>query len=154
MTTLASLRVPSGDPIREAFTDQTHAHLERFQKEMRALHRAEIQETPILLASDILLATQYARASWETFDAEAYFELCLAMGFGAHLADFKVTILAFLSFLERSSVVSSEVVERVRNRSIPPPPPDEYGAYTAPMNHAPLNRAERRWAARMARRRR
>lgn len=140
-TTLASMRVLSGDPIREAFTDQTHAHLERFRSEMRAVHGTEVEETPILMASDILLATQYDRASWDAFDVEAYFELVTAMGFGSYLSRFKVTIVAFLEFLARSGVTSTETADRVRHKSLPPPPPA-------------MNRAERRWAARMARRRR
>lgn len=134
---------PPRDPVFLAFHERTDRLFEAFAAEMVAQGSPAPRPRTVNLAAAVLLHLHYRDARWSEID------LGIVWAFVAEYADWFEAVLredapvlpAFVQFLARSGIVSAEVAARAtsfRPSSFPPP--------------APRNRAERRSAARIARR--
>ncbi len=138
-TTFSTTRIVRGIAEHDAFTDQTYDLIDAFHDEIARTTGGQPLSNAVLMASDLLLDTYGAHASWQRFEMDAFFSWALtgAEGFLPYFPSFKTTLLAFLEFLARRGIVTSEVPDRAR---------------FVPAPTLFRNRLERRIARRLARR--
>lgn len=134
---------PPRDPVFSAFHRETDRLFAAFAAEMVAQGSPSPRPRTVKIAAAVLLHLHYEEAHWAAIDLRVVWAFVEAYAgwFEAMLREDAPVLPAFVQFLARSGVVSAEVAARAtsfRPSSFPPP--------------APRNRAERRSAARIARR--
>ncbi len=115
---LISMRIPSGDPVAEAFTDRTYELLEDFVADFeQSVGSPEAPVNFVLIASDFLIATQRGEASWERLDVrELQAFVCEHMpSLAPQIPFLTIAIGAFYSFLYKRGVVTQRCAIRVHD---------------------------------------
>jgi len=110
------MRIPTGNPVAEAFTDRTYALVEDFVADFeRSVGSRDAPVNFVLIASDFLLATLHEEASWERLDMrELQAFVCERMpGFAPQIPFLTVAMGAFYSFLYKRGVVTQRCALRV-----------------------------------------
>ena len=113
---LVSIRIPTGNPVAEAFTDRTYALIEDFVADFeRSVGSRDAPVNFVLIASDFLLATQREEASWERLDVgELQTFVCERMpSLASQIPFLTVAMGAFYSFLYKRGVVTQRCALRV-----------------------------------------
>jgi hypothetical protein len=133
--------IPRGIPYADAFTERTYELIEDFEREHDESGGPPLLSNAIVIASDVLLDEHGPDAAWERLDMLVFLhqlaDRAPALLPYAHRA--RAALVLFLEHLARRGIVPPEVA--LRARSVPPP-------------REGRNRAERRFLARQARRRR
>lgn len=114
---LISIRIPTGDPVAEAFTDRTYALVEDFVEDFeRTVGSPDAPVNYVLIASDFLLATLHEQASWERLDVRALQAfVCERMpSLAPQMPFLTVAMGAFYSFLCKRGVVTQRCALRVQ----------------------------------------
>jgi hypothetical protein len=115
-TTFATTRIFRGISEHDAFTDQTYDLIDAFHDELAQTTGGQPLSNAVVMASDLLLDTYGAHASWQRFEMDAFFSHAVTNldSFFPYFPRFKTTLIAFLEFLARRGIVTSEVPERAR----------------------------------------
>ena len=156
-TMLSSRRRDSGDPVLEAFTDQTYAWLDELRADFRRCMGFPFPDGGgILFGNDVLVALHGHDAAWSRFDV-ADFEAWVVEnvpGFEVALTPMIADLCCFTSYLARTGRIAPErarATERRLRELTATATPASSSPPRATHPWAPSNRAERRSAARTRR---
>lgn len=161
---VVSVRIPGGDSEASAFADLTHRWLDDFAEDFE-LRMGEPYEggNGVLFACDVLVELHGADASWDRFDVHAFERFVRedAPGFMVVLPAMLADLAAFTSYLSLHGRVAFErhvqTVERlvaISDEGDASPREGDASERSSDRLVVPRpNRAERRAAARRARRR-
>lgn len=138
--TLVSFRVDSGDPVLEAFTDQTYVWLDELKADFERSTGSPFEGgSGVLFANDVLVALHGHDASWARFDVlelERWIEEN-EPGFVIALPSMLLDLMCFTSFLARHGHLDPQRALDTETRAL------EWQPVEARPNRAERRRAER-----------
>jgi hypothetical protein len=116
---LVSTRIDSGDPVLEAFTDQTYAWLEEMQADFERCMKMPFEGgAGILFGNDVLVALHGHEASWALFEVHAFEQFVREIhpDFVAVLPGMLADLAAFTNFLARTGRLAPERASETLDR--------------------------------------
>lgn len=147
--TLVSFRIDSGDPVLEAFTDQTYVWLDELKADFERQMGSRFEGCGVLFANDVLVALHGHEASWTRFDVHALERWIIENepGFLIALPQMLADVMCFTNYLARHGHIEPAIAIETERRTfevneLGPPP-------SAPSR---ASRSARRRAARAKRR--
>lgn len=120
-THLISLRRPSGDPSREAFTDTTYELIGAMERDFeRSVGKPFEGGNGILVANDVLLELHGEAADWSRFEVgELERWLCdNEPGFAKALPVILLDLMVFTNFIARRGILAPERAEATQARAL------------------------------------